>query len=109
MADLEGQVFAHEWELPQESAQGMLVYAMTQELATWLHYRNLRERVREHGGDSPCASGRLAMRTEARDRSRQLRFANLRAHAYWALREALDPKLGDARSGCLRPGVGYRD
>jgi acyl-[acyl-carrier-protein] desaturase len=51
MADLEGQVFDHEWNLPQDNAAGMLVYAMAQELATWVHYRNLRERVREHGGD----------------------------------------------------------
>src|SRR5258707_1314066 len=42
MADLESRVFAHEWNLPQDSAQGMLIYAMTQELATWVHYRNLR-------------------------------------------------------------------
>jgi acyl-[acyl-carrier-protein] desaturase len=49
MADLEGQVFRHEWDLPHDSAHGMLVYAMVQELATWLHYRNLRLRVDERG------------------------------------------------------------
>jgi acyl-[acyl-carrier-protein] desaturase len=49
MADLEGQVFATEWELPHDSPQGMLVYAMVQELATWVHYRNLARRVEEHG------------------------------------------------------------
>ena len=27
----------------------MLIYAMTQELATWIHYRNLRQRVVERG------------------------------------------------------------
>jgi acyl-[acyl-carrier-protein] desaturase len=51
MADLEGQVFAQEWNLPQDSAQGMVVYAMVQELATWIHYRNLRECVQVEGGD----------------------------------------------------------
>lgn len=51
MADLETQVFAHEWNLPEDSPAGMLVYAMTQELATWVHYRNLRPRVTEGGGD----------------------------------------------------------
>jgi acyl-[acyl-carrier-protein] desaturase len=49
MADLEGQVFAHEWNLPHDSPQGMLIYAMVQELATWLHYRNLRVKVDERG------------------------------------------------------------
>jgi acyl-[acyl-carrier-protein] desaturase len=51
MADLEGKVFAGEWNLPHDSALGMLVYAMVQELATGLNYRNLRRRVMECGGD----------------------------------------------------------
>jgi acyl-[acyl-carrier-protein] desaturase len=49
MADLEGMVFRQEWQLPQDSPHGMLIYAMVQELATWVHYRNLRERVEERG------------------------------------------------------------
>lgn len=49
MADLEGRVFQHEWNLPHDSPQGMLIYAMVQELATWVHYRNLRRRVDERG------------------------------------------------------------
>ncbi|HKB38591.1 MAG TPA: acyl-ACP desaturase [Gemmataceae bacterium] len=49
MADLEHQTFQHEWHLPHDSAHGMLIYAMTQELATWIHYRNLRQRVEVHG------------------------------------------------------------
>lgn len=51
MADLENKVFAGEWNLPHDSALGMLVYAMVQELATGLNYRNLRRRVKECGGD----------------------------------------------------------
>src|SRR5207247_2154059 len=51
MADLEGRVFQHEWHVPHDSPVGMLVYAMVQELATGLNYRNLRRRVEEHGGD----------------------------------------------------------
>src|SRR5262249_7083767 len=43
MADLETRLFQYEWDLPHDSPQGMLIYAMVQELATWLHYRNLRE------------------------------------------------------------------
>jgi acyl-[acyl-carrier-protein] desaturase len=51
MADLEGKVFQREWNLPHDSHLGMLVYAMVQELATGLNYRNLRRRLRQHGGD----------------------------------------------------------
>src|SRR5262245_10711487 len=49
MADLEGRVYAREWQLPHDSPHGMLIYAMVQELATWVHYRNLRRRVDERG------------------------------------------------------------
>jgi len=49
MADLEGQVFDHEWGLPRDSGLGMILYGMIQELATWLNYRNLRHRVDEFG------------------------------------------------------------
>jgi acyl-[acyl-carrier-protein] desaturase len=49
MADLQGQVFDHEWNLPRDSPLGMILYGMTQELATWLNYRNLRRRVDEYG------------------------------------------------------------
>ncbi len=51
LADLERQVFAHEWNLPRDSALGMVLYAMVQELATWLNYRNLRRQVVALGGD----------------------------------------------------------
>lgn len=51
MADLEGKVFAREWNLPQDNHLGMLVYAMVQEEATFLNYRNLRDRVKDLGGD----------------------------------------------------------
>jgi acyl-[acyl-carrier-protein] desaturase len=49
MADLEYQAARHDWDLPQDSARGMLIYGMVQELATWVHYRNLRRRVDEVG------------------------------------------------------------
>jgi acyl-[acyl-carrier-protein] desaturase len=51
MADLEGKVFAREWNLPQDDHLGMLVYATVQEEATFINYRNLRERTKTHGGD----------------------------------------------------------
>ena len=55
------QVFAHEWNLPHDSPSGMLIYAMVQELATWVHYRNLRRRVDEHG--DAALSGLLGLIT----------------------------------------------
>ena len=51
MADVEGLVFAQDYHLPQESTVGMLVYAMVQERATALNYRNLKRRTLELGGD----------------------------------------------------------
>jgi acyl-[acyl-carrier-protein] desaturase len=51
MADMDAKVFAREWNLPQDSHLGMLVYAMVQEEATFLNYRNLRQRVEELGRD----------------------------------------------------------
>ncbi len=51
MADLEQKIFQWHWNLPHDSPLGMLVYAMVQERATGLNYRNLRRRVQEQGGD----------------------------------------------------------
>lgn len=47
--DLENRVFLHEWNLPYDSPHGMLIYAMVQELATWLTYRNLKIQVDKRG------------------------------------------------------------
>jgi acyl-[acyl-carrier-protein] desaturase len=51
MADLDNMVFSREWNLPHDSNLGMLTYAMTQELATWLNYRNLRQAALDGGND----------------------------------------------------------
>jgi acyl-[acyl-carrier-protein] desaturase len=51
MTDLESEVFSHEWNLPQDNGRGMICYVVLQELATWLHYYNLRERLTAEGGD----------------------------------------------------------
>jgi acyl-[acyl-carrier-protein] desaturase len=51
MVDLDTRVFAREWNLPQDSPLGMLAYAMVQEHATFINYRNLRKRVQAQGGD----------------------------------------------------------
>jgi acyl-[acyl-carrier-protein] desaturase len=47
MADMEANVFRHEWDLPHDNARAMVCYTMFQELATWLHYQNLRKIVDE--------------------------------------------------------------
>jgi acyl-[acyl-carrier-protein] desaturase len=49
MADLQGQVFAHEWNVPQDDPVAMICYTMVQELATGLNYRNLRKHVDQQG------------------------------------------------------------
>jgi acyl-[acyl-carrier-protein] desaturase len=54
VADLEGQVLRHRWEVPHDSPVGMLAYAMVQELATGLTYRNLRRRVAGEGDPALC-------------------------------------------------------
>jgi acyl-[acyl-carrier-protein] desaturase len=51
MTDLEGQIYQHPWQLPFDNMLAMLAYAMVQERATALNYRNLRRQVQEHGGD----------------------------------------------------------
>lgn len=51
MADVERMVFERQWNLPQDSPIGMLAYAMVQEQATFLNYRNLKQRVAALGGD----------------------------------------------------------
>jgi acyl-[acyl-carrier-protein] desaturase len=61
LAELEAQVFAHEWNLPQDSASGMLIYAMVQELATWVHYKNLKRHVDDR--DDPALAKLLGFVT----------------------------------------------
>ena len=51
MADMEREVFSHEWNLPYDNALGMVIYTTFQELATWLTYVNLRKYVQAEGGD----------------------------------------------------------
>lgn len=50
VADLHNEVFSHEWQLPYDSAIGMLGYTVFQELATRIHYTRLAEIVRREGG-----------------------------------------------------------
>ena len=59
MADLESNLYEHEWNLPHDSPLGMVIYAMVQELATFLHYRNLRRHVEREGDPALCELLRL--------------------------------------------------
>jgi acyl-[acyl-carrier-protein] desaturase len=45
MMSMEDEVFTKEWELPYDNARAMVIYTMMQELATQIHYRNLRKVV----------------------------------------------------------------
>lgn len=51
MHDLGTKVFEREWHLPLHSSLGMLTYALVQEHATFINYRNLKQRVKARGGD----------------------------------------------------------
>src|SRR6202011_906967 len=51
VADLEGLVFTSVWKIPYDNHVALLAYAMVQERATGLNYRNLRRRAQERGGD----------------------------------------------------------
>jgi len=50
VADLHAAVFSHEWDLPHDDAVGMVCYTSFQELATRIHYTQLRDVVRRDGG-----------------------------------------------------------
>jgi len=43
MADMEANVAQYEWGLPHDNARAMVCYTTFQELATWLHYQNMRK------------------------------------------------------------------
>ena len=88
MADLAGRAFQHPWQLPHDSHVAMLAYAMVQERATGLNYRNLRRKARECGGDP--ALEKLLM----------LVAVDEQAH-YRFFRDCLRLYLGQDRAGTL--------
>jgi acyl-[acyl-carrier-protein] desaturase len=59
VADMHQGVFAHEWNLPYDNARAMVIYTMFQELATQVHYANLRRIVRSEGGCPALDKGLL--------------------------------------------------
>lgn len=86
MFDIEREVFSHEWDLPHDNARGMVCYTMAQELATWLHYHNLRKIV----GNGDPALNRLL----------QLVAIDERAH-YDFFRKLVQLYLKEDRAGTL--------
>lgn len=42
MEEMQSWAVEGEWNLPTDSVRGLACYTLSQELATWLHYRNLR-------------------------------------------------------------------
>lgn len=67
-----------------------------------VHHRLREGDGKERGVDSVAFVA--GAKTDARDRSGELRFANLRAAAWWGLRERLDPQYGP--TACLPPDDG---
>jgi acyl-[acyl-carrier-protein] desaturase len=59
MADAEGVLFSSEWELPHDNGRAMVCYTAVQELATWLHYKNLRAIVGEQNDPALCQALKL--------------------------------------------------
>jgi acyl-[acyl-carrier-protein] desaturase len=88
LADLHATVFAHEWQLPYDNPQAMLCYTMFQELATQVHYANLRRVVRAEGG---CPALEQALLLVAKDEA---------AHADF-FRRLVAVYLADDREGTL--------
>jgi len=86
LADMEGAVFAQEWDLPHDNARAMVCYTAFQELATWLTYHNLRKMV---DGQDP-----------ALDRVLQLLSIDERAH-YDFFRKLVEVYLEYDRPGTL--------
>jgi len=56
LREVETQVSQYQWNLPHDSPIAMVLYGMTQELATFLHYRNLRQRVEDDPVGDPALS-----------------------------------------------------
>jgi acyl-[acyl-carrier-protein] desaturase len=49
MADLQADIVAHPWDVPYDNSRIMVCYTLVQELATWLHYVQLRKIIEREG------------------------------------------------------------
>jgi acyl-[acyl-carrier-protein] desaturase len=103
MMDLERMVFERHWNLPQDSHLGMLVYAMVQELATWLNHRNLRHHA--EGPDGDPALAKLLMYLSVDERA--LQFLRLVCETLPEVRQAGRTGADAARDESVRD-AGHR-
>jgi hypothetical protein len=97
------------WEMPLDSAVGMLAYAMVQELATGLNYRNLRRRVERQG--DPALSRLLGLLSV--DEQAHHNFFLRAVQLFLDTRGVVDVPRGEggpsgtARRHRLRPPLGW--
>lgn len=61
LREVETLVGEYEWNLPHDSPIGMVLYGMTQELATFLHYRNLNRCLDNEPVGDPALSKLLRL------------------------------------------------
>jgi len=61
LREVETLVSSYEWNLPHDSPIGMVLYGMTQELATFLHYRNLNRCLANEPVGDPALSKLLTL------------------------------------------------
>lgn len=79
LADLEATVFTYEWNLPYDNARAMVCYTMVQELATAIHYENLRKMVISEGG---CPALERTLQLVAMDERAHADFFRRLVHLY---------------------------
>ena len=87
LEEVQGWAVVGEWQLPTDDARGLACYTLAQELATWLHYRNLCHLV---GAGDPALAKLL-----------QLIAVDERAHFDFYAR-VLRLHLEDDRAGTLK-------
>ncbi len=103
MADLHRDVVAHEWQVPYDNNRVMVCYTLVQELATWLHYVQLRKIVEAEGG---CPALQRILTLVATDERAHYDFFRRLAEIYLAFdREGTVEALRIAVNGFAMPAV----
>ena len=79
--DFEDSLLGEEWQLPFDTPRQMIIYTMTQELATGLNYTNLRRRAESEGDEALART----LRWVSADESAHYNFFRKGVKAYLAL------------------------